>query len=102
MAETQEKTWDVLGYTYEDPPGRVYRVGLTRDQIKELREDKYLRAYHMLPALGDTEHEAWLRNNRSSDQFSKQWGTRNFLFGYYLTLSNTPIPKREAVERDRR
>jgi hypothetical protein len=61
MAETQQKTWDVLGYTYEEPPGRVYRVGLTRDQIKELREDKDLRAYHMLPALGDTKHETWLR-----------------------------------------
>jgi hypothetical protein len=47
MAQTQQKTWDVLGYTYEEPPGRVYRVGLTRDQIKELREDKDLRAYHM-------------------------------------------------------
>jgi hypothetical protein len=76
MAETQEKTWDVLGYTYEEPPGRVYRVGLTRDQIKELREDKYLRAYHMLPVLGDTKHETWLRNNRGSDLFSKQRGTR--------------------------
>ena len=76
MAETQQKTWDVLGYTYEEPPGRVYRVGLTRDQIKELREDKYLRAYHMLPVLGDTKHEAWLRNDRGSDLFSKQWGTR--------------------------
>jgi hypothetical protein len=76
MAETQEKTWDVLGYTYEEPPGRVYRVGLTRDQIKELREDKCLRAYHMLPVLGDTKHETWLRNDRGSDLFSKQRGTR--------------------------
>jgi hypothetical protein len=79
MAETQQKTWDVLGYTYEDPPGRVYRVGLTRDQIKELREDKYLRAYHMLPVLGDTKHEAWRRNDRGSDLFSKQRGTRKKL-----------------------
>ena len=102
MAETQQKTWDVLGYTYEEPPGRVYRVGITRDQIKELREDEYLRAYHMLPVLGDTKHEAWLRNNRGSDQFSKQRGTTNTLFGYYLALSNTRIPKRVDGERDRR
>ena len=102
MAETQQKTWDVLGYTYEEPPGRVYRVGLTRDQIKELREDKDLRAYHMLPVLGDTKHETWLRNNRGSDLFSKQWGTRKLPVRVLPALSNTRIPKREDVERDRR
>jgi hypothetical protein len=101
MAETQEQTWDVLGYSYEDTPGRVYRSGLTRDQIKELREDEYLRAYHMMPASGDVKHEAWLRDEPGSDRFIN-WGVRNFLFGYYLDLSNKRIPTREDVERDRR
>src|SRR5215212_2810547 len=96
MAETQQKTWDVLGYTYEEPPGRVYRVGLTRDQIKELREDKDLRAYHMLPALGDTKHETWLRNNRGSDQFSKQRGTRK------LPVRVLPGPQQHAHSEARR
>jgi hypothetical protein len=96
MAETQQKTWDVLGYTYEAPPGRVYRVGLTRDQIKELREDKDLRAYHMLPALGDTKHETWLRNNRGSDLFSKQWGTRK------LPVRVLPGPQQHAHPEARR
>ena len=100
MTETQEKTWDVLGYTYEGP-GRVYRAGLTRDQIKELREEEDLRAYHMMPASGDTRHEAWLRNERGSDRFNN-WGVRNFLFGYYLTLGNKRIPTRQDVEPDRR
>ena len=97
MAETQQKTWDVLGYTYEEPPGRVYRVGLTRDQIKELREDKYLRAYHMLPVLGDTKHETWLRNDRGSDLFSKQRGTRKKLPGRVL-----PGPQQHAHPKARR
>ena len=97
MAETQEKTWDVLGYTYEEPPGRVYRVGLTRDQIKELREDKYLRAYHMLPVLGDTKHETWLRNDRGSDLFSKQWGTRKT-----LPVRALPDPHQHAHRKARR
>jgi hypothetical protein len=99
MAETQEQTWDVLGYPYEG--ARVYRPGLTRDQIKELREDEYLRAYHMMPASGNTRHEAWLRDEPGSDQFIN-WGVRNFLFGYYLSLSDKRIPTREDVERDRR
>jgi hypothetical protein len=86
----------VLGYTYEEPPGRVYRVGLTRDQIKELREDKDLRAYHMLPALGDTKHETWLRNNRGSDLFSKQWGTRK------LPVRVLPGPQQHAHPEARR
>jgi hypothetical protein len=100
MAETQEQTWDVLGYTHE-PPRRIYRSGLTRDQIKGLREDEYLRAYHMMPASGDARHEAWLRDERGSEQFINR-GVRNFLFGYYLDLSNKRIPTREDVERDRR
>ena len=97
MAETQAKTWDVLGYTYEDPPGRVYRVGLTRDQIKELREDKYLRAYHMLPVLGGTKHETWLRNDRGSDLFSKQRGTRK-----KRPVRGLPGPQQHAHPKARR
>jgi hypothetical protein len=55
----------------------------------------------MMPASGDARHEAWLRDEPGSDRFIN-WGVKNFLFGYYLTLSDKRIPTREDVERDRR
>ena len=55
----------------------------------------------MMPASGDTRHEAWLRKNPNSDQFIN-WGVRNFLFGYYLTLSDKRIPTREDIFPDKR
>ena len=84
----------MLGYTYEEPPGRVTVWAFTRDH-QGAYEDKDLRAYHMLPALGDTKHETWLRNNRGSDLFSKQWGTRKLPVRVLPGPRNTRILKRE-------
>ena len=102
MAETQEKTWDVLGYAYEEPPGRVYRVGLTRDQIKSCAK---IRTFAPTTCC-----RHWVtRSTRPGCAIiaaptcsASNGAPENFLFGYYLALSNTRIPKREDVERDRR
>jgi len=67
-----QKTWDLLGY--DNDRKRTMEMGVDMDRVKELREEKYLRAYYLFPASEGTTHLTRRRRIRSSPPRGKvQW-----------------------------
>ena len=61
-----QKTWDLLGY--DNDRKRTMEMGVDMDRVKELREEKYLRAYHLFPAPEGTTHLTRRRRNLGYEQ----------------------------------
>ena len=83
---TEQKKWDLLGYDNADR--RTMRQGVDKAEIREIREDKVLRAYHLFPASANTRHETYLRHNLSYER----WNARDFFFTYVLDHTVKRIP----------
>ena len=86
-----QKTWDLLGY--DNDRKRTMEMGVDMDRVKELREEKYLRAYYLFPASEGTTHLTRRRRNLGYEQ----WNARDFFFSYVLSIDNERIPTKEEV-----